>query len=591
MTKSSALPKCRYRLGAYVRLSPSDEIREEGSLVSHPQRIRGYVDFKNSQQPNWGEVVEVYTDKDYSGKDTNRPAFRRMLQDVKDGRLNAVIVTELSRISRDVKDFCNVWEFLKAHSATFISLKEQFDTSTPIGEMMVIQAVSFAQFERKTIVQRIKEGARARAERGLSSGGNLVLGLERHPTKKHHLIVNEDEAVTVRLMFQKFLELGCLAKLRDYLNEAGYRTKSYMTLDGKQRGGLLWRRDALHDTLTNIRYTGKVEVNKSSQGVPDEELSQHERYKMVAASWPAIIDDKVFLAVQQKLTANRRDIRNSIHHYRLSGLVYCGHCGVALSGQSNRGNGGRYFYYGHSRKETISGRHKERCIMERVPAVRLEELIVERLQELHRDTSLLATLVGRAKEGFTDSTKEMDQLIATKRQERQKASRQLTNLSNVLAEAPEGIQVKTLLTKSSDLEMLCEQLDQAIADLEAQKVGNPSEAIKENEVLKLFRGFKKDFGKFQPAKQREMIRTAVSRITVSNDGVVHAQYFGSPKQDAILGHAASKAEGTLLGLTDDLPQNESSPAGDRRAASHRTMVCSVSEVVGIHRFELWTPPV
>lgn len=151
-----------------------------------------------------------------------------------------------------------------------------------------------------------------------------------------------------------------------------------------------------------------------------------------------------------------------------------------LSGQSNRGNGGRYFYYGHSRKETISGRHKERCVLERIPAVRLEELIVDRLQELSRDPSLLATLVARSKEGFVDSVKEIDQFMSSKRQERSKASRQLANLMNVLAEAPEGIQLKTLMTKIGDLEKLCEQLDQGSSKGRQPERGDQGRAGRED---------------------------------------------------------------------------------------------------------------
>ena len=113
-------------MAAYIRLSPSDEIRDEGSLVSHPQRIKHFVDYRNSQTPGWGKIVDWYTDKDYSGKDMNRPEFRRMCRDIKDGKINAVIVTELSRLSRSVKDFCQFWDFLKRHKTTFYSLKQQF---------------------------------------------------------------------------------------------------------------------------------------------------------------------------------------------------------------------------------------------------------------------------------------------------------------------------------------------------------------------------------------------------------------------------------------------------------------------------------
>lgn len=102
--------EARFRIGGYVRISPTNEEREEGSLVSHPQRIERFVEDKNRREP-WGEIVEWYVDKDYSGKDTKRPAFQKMLVDIASGKINAVVVTELSRLSRSVKDFCDLYEF------------------------------------------------------------------------------------------------------------------------------------------------------------------------------------------------------------------------------------------------------------------------------------------------------------------------------------------------------------------------------------------------------------------------------------------------------------------------------------------------
>ncbi len=104
----------KFRLGAYIRLSPTGDHRDEGSLVSHPHRIRQFVESKVLQYGgSWGEIVEWYEDKDLSGKDMNRPSFQRMISDIGSGKINAVIVTELSRLNRKVKDFCEVWEFLK----------------------------------------------------------------------------------------------------------------------------------------------------------------------------------------------------------------------------------------------------------------------------------------------------------------------------------------------------------------------------------------------------------------------------------------------------------------------------------------------
>ncbi len=592
--KSSVLKSSRYKFGAYVRLSPSDEVREEGSLVSHPQRIKSHVEYKNSQDPGWGEIIEVYTDKDYSGKDTNRPAFRRMLQDIKLGRINAVIFTELSRISRDVKDFCNFWEFLKEHRAIFISLKENFDTTTPIGEMMVIQAISFAQFERKTIVQRIKDGARARAERGLANGGVNLLGFDRHPHKRGSLVINEDESISVRYIFTKFLELGSIAKTREYLNHNGYRTKSYITQDGRQRGGQIWTHTTLHSLLTNIRIIGKVEVNTSNKHVLPDDLPHPERYRLVDASWPAIVDESLFVQVQEKLAHNGRYGKHHIHQYRLSGIVECGLCGKELSGQSANGKGGKYFYYAHSRKHNIQGNHLDRCQMERMPAVRLEEAVISRLMELARDKKLLAQLASDSDVNTEELTKEIDQVLASKEQDKRKLDRMIDNLITTLAELPDGMKPKVILEKVADLEWQREQIANSMSEMREEKKRKGGKLINTEHIFRVFRLFQRDFATRPAHEQREVLRSVVSKVVIQENGV-RVFYYGSPNDDKVLEESTGGIEAKLLGKHQVVPEWKSKESSvntkNSGPSEERSGVRPVSRMVEVRRFELLAPSV
>ncbi len=586
--KSSVSKTSRYRFGAYVRLSPSDEVRDEGSLVSHPQRINSFVDYKNTQDPGWGEVVEVYVDKDYSGKDTNRPAFKRMLQDIKYGRINAVVVTELSRISRDVKDFCYFWEFMKLHRAIFISLKENFDTTTPIGEMMVIQAISFAQFERKTIVQRIKDGARARAERGLANGGINLLGFDRHPTRRGSLVVNEQEASIVRHIFEKFLELGSLAKLRDYLNANGYRTKAFVTKDARQRGGQIWTRAALHSLLTNVRVIGSVEVNAQNREVLPEELSEFERYRVVDASWPGIVEKEVFAQISAKLADNGRFGKFHIHLYRLSSLVQCGLCGRELAGQSANGTGGKYFYYGHSRKHNIRGTHLDRCRLERMPAARLEEAVIARLMELARTPKLLAQLATDSEGNTEELAKELDQMIGAKDQEKRKLDRMVDNLVATLAELPEGLKPQTILEKIRDLEGQREQVARALGELREERQRKGGKVINTEHLFRVFRLFQRDFATRPAHEQREVLRSVISRLVVQENGV-RVFYYGTPREDKLLDTSPDSVEAKLLGTPSALAGTKGAKKSPKTTNSglseERTGVRAVSGLVEVSGVE------
>ena len=525
--------KVRYKLAGYVRLSPSDEIRGEGSLVSHPQRIQGFVDFKNTQSPDWGEIVEWYTDKDYSGKDINRPAFQRMLQDIKHGRINAVIVTELSRLSRDVKDFCHFWEFLKSYNASFFSLKENFDTSTPIGEMMVIQCISFAQFERKTIVQRVKDGARARAERGLANGWRNVIGYDPDPKNKHRLIVNEGEASTVRMIFNEFLKQGSVAKTRSFLNDSGYRMKTFVTQDERQGGGHLWTDTTLHTLLTNAKYLGKVEINKINRFKDQADLLESEKYRVVPATWPAIVDELTYNRVQEMLIHNCRFGKKHNHVYLLSGLLRCGSCGEELIGVSANGKNDKYFYYGHKRKFTATkDRHNKRCPLERIPAERLEDAIISRLIDLAKSKNLLAQLVADASKENVDLGKDIDHLIDVKEQERRSVQRYVDNLLASLAEIPEGLSPKIVFEKIADYERQRERISQEISNLRGDKEAGKAKVIDLDAVMRLFRIFQKDVTKRPAHEQRETIREVLHKAIV-NEKDVKLIYNSREREDLI----------------------------------------------------------
>lgn len=540
MTTSSQTPHLNktspsegFRLAAYVRLSPSDEIREEGSLVSHPQRIKHFVDYRNSQSRGWGKIVDWYTDKDYSGKDMNRPEFRRMCRDIKDGKINAVIVTELSRLSRSVKDFCQFWDFLKRHKATFYSLKESFDTSTPMGELMVVQAISFAQFERETIVSRIKEGAKARAERGLTSGGVRILGYDIDPHKRCHLLVNEEEKPYVKFIFEQFLKLGSVAKLVEFLNTNGYRTKTYVTKSGEKRGGNLWCTGTVYNLLTNASYIGKREINKGNRSKNQAELTEAERYRLVTAQWPGIIQDGLFQEVQSQLVANNHHPGKYTHNYRLTGLIRCSLCGQQLFGKSGTGRNGKYFYYGHLRKfVTIDpNRHKERCPLENIPAIQVEETVIARLSVLAKDRQLLMELLKSNTHHQAGRLEQLDALILSKEHEGRRIEKHIDAIMLSMADA--GTSSRKLLTQKLDESVdLKDAIEKEIRSLKEQKSALKDSVIELNDAVRVIRAFLKGFDKKPIHEQKEILRDALKSITVHPDKLV-LEIYGKEKEDEV----------------------------------------------------------
>ena len=509
-----------YKIGGYIRLSPSDEIREEGSLVSHPQQIKSFVELKNSHTKNWGEIVEWYTDKDYSGGNMNRPAFKRMCSDIISGHINAIIVTELSRLNRNVKDFCQFWDFVQRHNVKLISLKENFDTSTPAGEMMVLSIINFAQFERKNIVQRIKNGSRSRAERGLANSGVPVLGYNSHSEKTCHLVINEKEKVLVQLIFNKYIELGTLAKTCEYLNQKGYKTKEYMTKAGKPYGGHRWTRGSLQRTLTNLVYIGKRELNKESRHLDQETLKEEDRYQVFEAQWESLVSEEIFYNIQSILENNKRETRRYVHNYRLRGFVHCKECGEKLIGKSGNGRSGKYYYYGHKRTPLIKGdRHKQRCILENIPAVSLEEAVLSGLKRLKEDEELLKNLVLKANTGRSENTSYLDGLLQSVKEKHKAAKESQEGIITAIAAAPKSKSTQVLMKKLEELETQKEVLEEEIEKLTQERKQSSSNVIDLKSAFSLLRGFNKEFHKQPSHQQRELLKNILRKVVVGRDGV------------------------------------------------------------------------
>ena len=137
------------RIGIYLRVSTEEQARiVDGSLVSQRQRLIDFVEGQNRKDNGWGVVIDFYCDEGKSAKDMKRPEFQRLLKDVKSQRINVILATELSRLSRSISDFCELWDMFKKHETSFITIRENFDTTTAAGEMMVFNLINFAQLGR-----------------------------------------------------------------------------------------------------------------------------------------------------------------------------------------------------------------------------------------------------------------------------------------------------------------------------------------------------------------------------------------------------------------------------------------------------------
>ncbi|MCI1965855.1 MAG: recombinase family protein [Oscillospiraceae bacterium] len=310
------------------------------------------------------EEPKVFADRGYSGKNTDRPAFQEMLTAVKHGEVDRIVVYRLDRISRSITDFGRVWEILKEHNTEFVSVNEKFDTSTPVGRAMVYIIMVFAQLERETIAERIKDNYYQRVKRGAYGGGPAPFGFTIKRTKiggktASALEPNEHMEI-VKQIFDKYAYSGAsLGKIAAWLtgrhiHGIGRKAWDNVALSRILHNPVYVKADA--DIYYYYRGKGVIFANEIAEfagqkalflwgerDVKSAKFSDLHDQLVAIAEHDGVIDPQTFLACQKKLDGNRQIKNSGKGKYTwLSGLVKCAHCGYALRVISTHGY--LYFY-------------------------------------------------------------------------------------------------------------------------------------------------------------------------------------------------------------------------------------------------------
>ena len=348
------------RCAIYTRVSTESGLDQDfNSLDAQYDAAQAYI--CSQAHAGWTLVRSRYDDGGFSGGSTDRPALQQLLDDIRAQRINVIVVYKVDRLTRSLADFAKLVELFDAHAVSFVSVTQQFNTTTSMGRLTLNVLLSFAQFEREVTSERIRDKIGASKRKGLWVGGVVPLGYQ---AKDRKITVVADEAETVRHIFRRYLDLGSLNLLLNDLRKTGINTKLRPLSNGKTIGGIPFARGSLAALLRNRFYIGEV------------------RYKgeVFAGEQTAILDRALFEAVQTRLDDQRTNHAKARQHSQslLMGRIFDDR-GNRMTPSYVVKNGVRYRYYISA--PLIQGQPTKAGKLKRIPAREVETLIVSAVRK------------------------------------------------------------------------------------------------------------------------------------------------------------------------------------------------------------------
>lgn len=341
------------RCAIYTRKSTQHGLEQEfNSLDAQREACEAYIKSQASQ--GWKALPQHYDDPAYSGGNLDRPALKRLLADITLGKVDAVVVYKIDRLTRSLADFAKLVATFDTRSISFVAVTQQFNTTTSMGRLTLNVLLSFAQFERELASERVRDKVAASREKGKWTGGTVPLGYE---AKDGKLVINKTEVETVRTIFRLYLELGSFGRLVAELDRRKIVTKRRDTKVRKYQGGIPFTYGPLAYFLKNRIYVGEI----------------HHGGKWFKGEHQAILDRETFDQVQQLLKSNtvRRKVKHSQSGALLLGRLFDDK-GNRMGPSFSSKNGVRYRFYVST---ALRGRKHNAGSVPRISAPEIESLV------------------------------------------------------------------------------------------------------------------------------------------------------------------------------------------------------------------------
>ena len=468
----------------YTRKSTEKGLEQEyNSLDAQRESAEDFI--KSQKHNGWQLLPAHYDDGGYSGGNTERPALKRLLDDIANNEVDIIVVYKLDRLSRSLLDFMNLAEFFEQHNVSVISVTQDINTSTSSGRMMLNILMTFCQFEREILVERIKDKIAGAKRRGKFCGGVPILGYDVNSSTKR-MEINKKEAKLIKKIYKLYSESGSAFEVTKQLNSQGFHTKSWTSKKGKFHPGAKFMPKVVYRILNNPLYIGMVQHNGNIYDGEQE----------------AIIDKKLWNKVQYLLKENSRRASGTHTNAVASpfrGLLVCGYCGGSFGITYTKKKNRRYMYY-ICIKDNDRAEHE--CPLRRFSAGNLDKIILQQLSRIFKSPAMLMK-----------TYRELEKLQKEQRAKLLKRFSELkTEQDDVCKQLRDGGDVAILTPRYTELANVLDEVKRELESIgEIYSTDNLAETCGSIETI---------WEELFPAERYNLAHILIDRITLFSDHIL-----------------------------------------------------------------------
>jgi len=477
------------RCAIYTRKSTEEGLEQEfNSLDAQRESSEAYIASQKSE--GWIALPDRYDDGGYTGGNMERPALKRLMADIEDGKIDCIVVYKVDRLSRSLLDFARMMETFDKRHVSFVSVTQQFNTTNSMGRLTLNILLSFAQFEREIISERTRDKIAAARRKGRWSGGRPVLGYDVAPGGGK-LLVNEDEATRVRAIFDLYLEHESLIETIKVLDERGWVNKRWTTQDGREAGGGRFDKPNLFHLLTNVLYLGKITLKK----------------ELFEGQHPAIVDAEIFRRVQALLHRNGQSggkhVRNRFGAL-LKGLLRCVPCDSAMIHTHTLKNGNKRYRYYVCLNAQKRGWHN--CPSKSIPAAEIERFVIDQIRGIGRDSEVIAEAIRQTRVQSDKRIRELETERTTLEKDLARHNTDLRKLVGLVSSNP------TAADRMADVQERIRTAERRATDVREELIALGRELVDEKEAVRALALFDPVWDALSPREQVRVMQLLVERV-------------------------------------------------------------------------------